>query len=75
MTRRTVSALLIGQDIAEDRRRYRTLITTWPTGELTGKASSYAAIIARGHTEARQFYLVRVRAIRHELAQREEVVK
>lgn len=75
MTRRTVSALLIGQDIAEDRRRYRTLITSWPTGELTDRESVYAAIIARGHTDASLFYLPRVRAIRHELNQRKEVVK
>jgi hypothetical protein len=73
--RRTLSVLLIGQNMAEGRRRYRTLITSWPTSELADRESVYSGIVARGQTDTRVFYLTRLRAIRHELAQRAEVVK
>lgn len=69
MPRRSLSILLIGQDIAEDRRRFRVSISRWPEFDLRESIGRYEFALA-GNPSERGFYLPRIRAIQNELARR-----
>jgi hypothetical protein len=73
MTRRSVSVLLIGKDLARDRRRFRAIIFEWSDDDIRGKLMDYALIIADQKPQDKRFYRVRIRALGNELLWRDGI--
>jgi hypothetical protein len=67
--KRSLSVRLIGQDIAEDRRRFRLAVSKWPEFDLRESLARYEFALA-GNPSERGFYLPRIRAVHNELKRR-----